>query len=86
MPDPIWRGEMLWPLELPEADLIDLREVTALGTWAWAWFRQRPGQRVCNAAPTLRAQLDQAGLPLRWSDPPPLQTGVGREERDLLLG
>lgn len=80
-----WSGELLWPQDLDEGDVIDLSQVTLLGTWVHAWFRARPGQGVAGASPRLKAQLDQAGVGVCWRDPTRIQTGVTNAERAELL-
>jgi hypothetical protein len=35
-----WSGELLWPQELADGDIIDLAAVQALGTWVLSWFRE----------------------------------------------
>jgi hypothetical protein len=80
-----WSGELLWPQELVEASIIDLSGVTALGSWAHAWFAARPGQGVAGAHPRLRAQLDQAGVGVCWRDPTRIIAGVTRSERQALF-
>ncbi len=57
-----WTGELLWPQDLPEAAVIDLARVTALGTWAYAWFAARPQQAATGASPALKRQLQRAGV------------------------
>lgn len=83
-----WSGELLWPQELPDGELIDLSGVAALGTWVHEWFRARPGRAVTRASPLVRRQLLRAGVPVVWADPshitPPGGITVG--ERNLLLG
>lgn len=83
-----WSGELLWPQELADGDLIDLSGVTALGTWVHDWFRAHPGRAVTRASPLVRRQLLRSGVPLVWADPaivtPPGGISVG--ERNLLLG
>jgi hypothetical protein len=84
-----WSGELLWPQPLPEGDLIDLGQVTALGTWAYAWFRARPPQAVTGVNPALKRQLSRAGVPVRWSDAPQApaaEGGVTASERAMLWG
>jgi hypothetical protein len=77
----IWRGELLWPQDLPEADIIDLGQVEVLGVWVHDWFRSRPGQAVTRANPAVRRQLTEAGVPVTWSDHPQRSGGVSSAER-----
>ncbi len=79
-----WSGELLFPTQLDEAAIIDLSGVTALGTWAYAWFRARPHLSASGAAPALRRQLQRANLPLAWADIP--SAGVSPSERAALFG
>ncbi len=79
-----WSGELLFPVELEEAAIIDLTGVTALGTWSYAWFRARPHLAVSGASPTLRRQLMRAKLPVAWADIP--ASGVSPSERAALFG
>lgn len=81
-----WSGELLWPQPLPEAAVIDLARVTALGTWAYAWFAARPQQAATGATPALKRQLQRAGVSLLWCDHPHGQSGVSAAERALLWG
>ena len=81
-----WTGELLWPQELAEAEVIDLARVTALGTWAYAWFAARPQQAATGATPALKRQLQRAGVALLWCDHPHGQAGVSAAERALLWG
>ncbi len=81
-----WRGELLWPQDLPAGDIIDLTCVTALGTWTYAWFRARPNQAVTGGTPALKRQLLAAGVPILWCDTSRVAAaGVGRDERAALL-
>ncbi len=61
-----WQGDMLWPVPIAEGAVIDMSAVEALGSWVYAWLRNRPRQAVVGAAPELRRQLQRAGLPLLW--------------------
>lgn len=79
-----WSGELLFPVELEEAAIIDLSAVTALGTWSYLWFRARPHLAVSGASPTLRRQLLRANLPIAWADIP--GGGVSPSERAALFG
>lgn len=84
----VWLGELLWPQDLPEADVIDLGQVTAMGVWMHDWFRARPDQAVTGANPAIHRQLARAGVPVVWSDHPrkPPSGGVGSGERAMLFG
>lgn len=79
-----WSGELLFPTALEEAAIIDLTNVTALGTWSYAWFRARPHLSASGASPALRRQLQRANLPLAWADIP--GGGVSPSERAALFG
>ncbi len=79
-----WSGELLFPCPLTEADIIDLSQVTALGTWIYEWFRERPHLAVTGASPTIRRQIMNAHLPVAWSDLP--NNGVSPSERSALFG
>jgi hypothetical protein len=79
-----WSGELLFPCPLADAAIIDLSQVTALGTWTYAWFRARPHVAVTGANPTIRRQIMNAHLPVAWSDLPNL--GVTPSERSALFG
>ena len=79
-----WSGELLFPVALEEAAIIDLSHVTALGSWSYAWFRARPHLAASGASPTLRRQLMRAKLPLAWADIP--GGGVSPSERAALFG
>jgi hypothetical protein len=79
-----WSGELLFPTALEEATIIDLSNVTALGTWSYAWFRARPHLSASGASPALRRQLQRANLPLAWADIP--GSGVSPSERAALFG
>lgn len=79
-----WSGELLFPVALEEAAIIDLSHVTALGTWSYAWFRARPHLAVSGTSPTLRRQLMRAKLPVAWADIP--GSGVSPSERAALFG
>jgi hypothetical protein len=79
-----WSGELLFPVPLEEAAIIDLSGVTALGTWTYAWFRARPHLAASGASPALRKQLQKANLPLAWADIP--AGGVSPSERAALFG
>ena len=83
-----WSGELLWPQELPVADVIDLSAVTAMGSWLHGWFRAHPDQAITGASPALRRQLAAAAVPVVWSDHPRKAptTGVGPGERAMLWG
>lgn len=89
-----WQGELLWPVALAEAPVIDLSEVRALGTWAYGFFRERPRQAVVGASKALKTELLAAKLPIlfysRLSEVPGYEVeharGVTNAERDLLWG
>jgi len=61
-----WRGELLWPCDLPEAAVIDFSGVEALGVWAYPWFRSRPRTTVVGACGRVRRQMQDAQLPVLW--------------------
>lgn len=66
MPEPdhvTWTGELLWPIELPAAGIIDVSQVTGLGSWVHAWLRERPQTALVGLATGLRRQLQEAGVP-----------------------
>lgn len=75
--------ELLWPQDLPEAEIIDLGGITAVGIWVHAWFRAHPNQGVVGARPDVRRQLEAAGLPILFRDPQAI--GVTATERSALL-
>lgn len=79
-----WSGELLFPVELNEAAIIDLNAVISLGTWIYPWFRARPHLSVSGGSPTLRRQLLRANLPIAWADIP--GGGVSPSERAALFG
>jgi hypothetical protein len=81
-----WSGELLWPQDLPDGDIIDLAAVQALGCWVLTWFRDHPGRAVTRASPNVRRQLVRAGVTVVWVDPAPAQgPGVTATERAMLL-
>ena len=79
-----WSGELLFPCHFIEATIIDMSQVTALGTWIYPWFRARPHLAVTGANPTIRRQIINAHLPVAWSDLP--DNGVSPSERSALFG
>ena len=84
-----WRGtlvtnELLWPQELDTAEIVDLSDIHAVGTWIHDWFRAHPGQGVVGANPDVRRQFEHAGLPILWRDP--RTSGVSAQERAELFG
>jgi hypothetical protein len=79
-----WTGELLFPVSLDEAAIIDLSGVSALGTWTYEWFRARPHLAASGASPALRKQLQKAKLPLAWADLP-AGSGVSPIERAALF-
>lgn len=79
-----WSGELLFPTNLPEAAVIDLSHVTALGTWTYEWFRTHSHVSITGANPTIRRQILNAHLPVAWSDLP--DNGVSPSERAALFG
>jgi hypothetical protein len=82
-----WKGELLWPQELADGDVLDLGAVHALGTWVIAWFRSHPGRAVTRASPAVRRQLVRSGVTVVWVDPTPVvHGGVQAAERAMLLG
>jgi hypothetical protein len=82
-----WSGELLWPQDLEDGDVIDLSGVQALGSWVLAWFRTHPGRAVTRASPAIRRQLVRSGVTVVWVDPTPSsQSGVLAAERAMLLG
>ena len=82
-----WVGELLWPAELPAAEIIDLSDVTSLGSWCHDWFRRHLGQAVTGGT-RWKERLLRAGVPVRWceSDIPinKPNAGVSADERDML--
>jgi hypothetical protein len=82
-----WEGELLWPAELPAAEVIDLSGVTALGAWCHEWFRRHPGQAVTGGG--WKERLLRAGVPVRWCDEGTAAgggAGVSADEREMLWG
>jgi hypothetical protein len=79
-----WSGELLFPCELVEASIIDLSQVTALGTWTYDWFRTHAHVAVTGANPTIRRQITKAHIPVAWCDLP--TNGVSNSERSALFG
>jgi ActR/RegA family two-component response regulator len=77
-------SELLIPQELPTAEVVDLSEVVAAGTWIHDWFRAHPGQGVVGALPDIRRQFEHAGLPILWRDP--RSHGVSAQEKAELFG
>ncbi len=87
----VWSGELLWPQSLPLGPVLDCAQVEALGTWAYALLRSRPGIAVVGASPTLRSQFKLAKVPVMCYDrlrdvPVTRPEGVTLAERDLLWG
>lgn len=80
-----WEGELLWPTELPVAEVIDLSRVTALGAWCHDWFRRHPGQRISGGT-AWKERLLRAGVPVRWNDDGATTggSGVSADEREML--
>ena len=63
----VWTGDYLWPRpDLEDATIIDLSEVTAVGSWLHAWFRGRGQRKVVGAQRRVRQQMQAAGLPILW--------------------
>ncbi len=81
-PGSAWQGEVLWPTTLSEDFPVDLSGTVSLGTWIYAWLRERPALRLVRASSQVQRDLDAAGLSLRWD----AGDGVGRGEREMLLG
>lgn len=84
-----WHGDLLWPQELPDAEILDFSGVAALGSWAHAWFRRRGQRCVVGASSGVRRQLQDAGLPILWyasvAEAQRRDRGVTRSERDMLF-
>jgi hypothetical protein len=84
-----WSGELLWPRPVPTGAIVDLSAVEALGVWAHAWFRARPGTAVVGGA-AFRPRLERAGVPVRWcasiAEAMATPDGVSRGEREMLWG
>ena len=84
-----WSGDLLWPRDLPAAEVIDLSAVQALGVWCHDWFRARPGTAVVGGA-AFRARFERAGVPVRWcsslDEARSAPSGVSRGEREMLWG
>jgi len=80
-----WHGELLWPTDLPDAEIIDLSKVTALGAWCHEWFRRHPGHTVTGGQ-MWKERFLRAGIPVRWCDdhPTPAGAGVSADEREML--
>lgn len=93
-----WTGSLHWPCSLPDAPIIDMSEVEALGSWIHDWFRQRPQRAVVAAPAAIKRQLSHARLPILWyssleavpaqdlANVTRTQTGVSPDERALLWG
>ncbi len=85
-----WRGELLWPQEPIAGSIIDLSEVTAIGTWLYPWFRERGQQRVVGAPRHIKQQLQRAGIPVLWyrsmQECCREDGGVSASERAMLWG
>lgn len=84
-----WSRELLWPEDLPEAEVIDLSQVEIMGCWVHDWLRGHPEQAVTGAQPLIRKQLARAGVPVVWSDHPRKPSaagGLSAGERAMLLG
>ena len=83
-----WHGELLWPHQLPEAATIDMSDVAAVGAWVYTWFRRHPQCAVVGARPTVRAQLQRAGVPVLWytshEEARGRPDGVTPDERQML--
>ena len=47
---PCGKGELLWPVALVDQQVIDLSQVTALGTWAYAGFARGRSGRLWEPA------------------------------------
>jgi hypothetical protein len=84
----IWDSELLWPQDLPSAEVIDLSRVEVMGSWVHDWLRSHPEQAVTGAQPLIRKQLVRAGVPVVWCDHPrkPASGGISAGERAMLLG
>lgn len=83
----VWGSELLWPQDLPVADVIDVSQVELMGTWVHEWLRQHPEQAITGASPAIRKQLVRANVPVVWCDHPrkPLSGGVSNSERAMLF-
>lgn len=88
-----WSGELLRPVPLSSARILDWTRLTALGTWALPWLRGRPGQAVVGAQASLKRRLQAAKLPVLWyaneREVPvvgEVAPGLTPGERDLLWG
>ena len=86
-----WSGAMLWPQELSESTVIDCSELQALGTWAYAWLRERPQTALVAAPPHIKAQLQAAQVPVIWYNhceeiADDAAGGVSPSEREMLWG
>jgi hypothetical protein len=83
----IWRGELLWPTDLPDGRIIDLSAVTVLGVWTHDWFRTHPNRAVVGGAAHLKRQLAGASVPILWYERLSEATatgGVSASEREML--
>ncbi len=82
-----WTGELLWPQDLPDGEIIDLSAVISLGTWVHAWLRDHPDRALVAGGAELRAQLTRAEVPVRWfasADQVVRRDGVSSSEREML--
>jgi hypothetical protein len=83
-----WHGDLLWPQELPDAEVIDLSDVRAAGAWIVDWFRRHPNRTVVGGSDFIKRQLRRGGAPVFWSDSlgsASQQTGgVSPSEREML--
>ncbi len=82
-----WTGELLWPQDLPDGEVIDISGVISLGTWVHAWLRAHPDRALVAGGSELRTQLTRAGVPVRWfdrADQVGRRDGVSASEREML--
>ena len=49
-----WKGSLLWPQSLPDAEIIDVSQVSDFGVWVVDELRQRGRRRLVGLSPLYR--------------------------------
>ena len=85
----VWTGSLLWPQDLPDAELIDMGAVSMAGAWLIEELRQRGRRRVIGASDRIKQMLELGEAPVLWYKTLKEATqlaGVTASERLGLLG
>ena len=83
-----WCGDMNWPCELVDSEIIDCSELESIGVWVYEWIRQHPQIALVAASDSIKREFTAASLPVLWynhcEEISQDTGGVSPSERDML--